>query len=181
MKRRPSDDSLEQLISEIHQKLDGAAFNGGFESLVQNVQNIEKTQREMLDKMDDISKVIYEPDEGLFARVKRVEAIHDKELAPLRKDIQDIQDWKASIAGKDGTLTQVTENTQTVKSLSKWKDEVTAKDGPLALAAADHVEVKELSAWKKRIIAFLVAAAGSTLLMVAKTAYEFIKDHVSLH
>lgn len=153
-RRRPlEDDTLERLINEIHEKLDGAAFNGGFESLVQNVQNIEKTQREMLSKMEEVHKVIYEPDDGLFARVKRVEAIHDKELEPLRRDIAGIK---------------------------AWKEEMTAKDGVLAQVTKDSHEVAELISWKKRVIGFLFAAAGSTLLMVIKTAYEFIRDHVSL-
>ena len=153
-RRRTTDDSLEVLINEIHAKLDGAAFNGGFETLVQNVKNIEETQREMLSKMEDIHKVIYEPDDGLFARVKRVEAIHDKELAPLRNEIADLNEWKA---------------------------ELTAKDGPLAQSAKDHDVVHELAGWKKKILGFILAAAGSTLLMVVKTAWEFIRDHVSLH
>ncbi len=148
------DDSMERLISEIHGKLDGAAFNGGFESLVQNVSNIEKTQREMLYKMDEVHKVIYEPDDGLFARVKRVETIHDKELSPLREGLA---------------------------SLKEWKEEMTAKDGPIAQSAKDSVQVAELAAWKKRIVGIALAAAGSTGLMLIKSIYEVVKDHVSLH
>lgn len=153
-RRHTSDDSLDRLIDEIHQKLDGAAFNGGFETLAQNVENIEGTQREILSKMEEMHKVIYEPDDGLFARVKKVEAIHDKELAPLRKELSDIH---------------------------MWKDKLTAKDGVLTQAATDAATVKELTEWKKKILAFILAAAGSTLLMVIKTAWDFIKDHVTLH
>ncbi len=151
---RPSDENLEDLINEIHGKLDGVAFNGGFETLVSNVQNIQKTIQEMNVKMEDVHKVIYEPDDGLFARVKKVENIHDRELAPLRQSLVD---------------------------MTEWKETLTAKDGPLALAAADHRHVEELNAWKKRIIALVVTAAGSTLLMCLKTLYEVLRDHVSVH
>ena len=151
---RPSDENLEALINEIHTKLDGVAFNGGFETLVSNVQNIQKTQQEMLGKLEEVHEVIYEPDDGLFARVKKVENIHDRELAPLRQGLVD---------------------------MNSWKDSVTAKDGPLAQAAKDHTHVEELNAWKKRIIALVVTAAGSTLLMCLKTVYEVLRDHVSLH
>jgi len=153
-RRHTSDDSLDRLISEIHEKLDGAAFNGGFEKLVQNVQNIERTQREMLAKMDDVHKVIYEPDDGLFARVKRVEAIHDKELQPLRDELAD---------------------------LVEWKEEITAKEGVLTQAGKDHDTVVELAGWKKKILGFVLAAAGSTLLMVVKMIWEFVSAHVTLH
>lgn len=182
MKRRhPSDDSLERLINEIHEKLDGAAFNGGFESLVQTVQHIEKTQREMLSKMEDTHRVIYEPDDGLFARVKRVEAIHDKELEPLRREIDDIKEWREKLEAKDGLIVAAGASHREVIELAQWKAELTAKDGLLAQAAKDHDTVLELSGWKKKIFAFILTAAGSTLLMVIKTAWEFIRDHVTLH
>jgi hypothetical protein len=153
-RRKPSDDSLERLIDEIHNKLDGVVFNGGFETLVTNVQNIQKTQEEMLLKMEDVHKVIYEPDDGLFARVKRVETSHDRELEPLRRELTDMVAWKSSMTGKEGHI---------------------------ALAEQAHKDVQELNAWKKRIIALVVTAAGSTLLMGLKTLYEVLKDHVSLH
>ncbi len=153
--RKPiADENLELLIGEIHSKLDGVVFNGGFETLVTNVQNIQKTQQEMLIKMDDVHKVIYEPDDGLFARVKKVENIHDRELEPLRRELADVATWRATL---------------------------TAKDGPLAQSAADHLSVEELNSWKKRIIALVITAAGSTLLMGLKTLYEIMKDHVVLH
>jgi len=152
-RRSLNDESLELLISEIHSKLDGVVFNGGFETLVSNVQNIQKTQQEMLIKMEDVHKVIYEPDDGLFARVKKVETIHNRELEPLRRELADI---------------------------SEWKDILTAKEGPLAQAVKDHDSVDELNAWKKRIIALVITAAGSTFLMAVKTLYDVLKDHVSL-
>ncbi len=153
-RRHTSDDALDRLIGEIHEKLDGAAFNGGFESLVQNVQNIEKTQRAMLAKMDEVHVVIYEPDDGLFARVKKVEAIHEKEFNPIRDDVDDLHKWKESLTAKDGLLAQVSEDSRTVK---------------------------ELAGWRKKILAVLAAAAGSTALMVIKTIWEWVSAHVSLH
>ncbi len=152
-RRRSPDESLIVLINEIHTKLDGAAFNGGFENLATNIANIQKIQEEMLLKMDDVHKVIYEPDDGLFARVKKVETIHDRELEPLRREIV---------------------------SLSEWKANVTAKDGPFAMIATDHLDVTALNMWKKRIIALVITAAGSTLLMCFKTLYEVVRDHVAL-
>lgn len=156
MRRKPlsRDESLETLVEKINVKLNGVVFNGGFETLVTNVQNIQKTQQEMLVKMEDVHKVIYEPDDGLFARVKRVETSHDRELEPLRREIKDFTEWKASLV---------------------------AKDGVLAMAAKDHLSVDELNTWKKRIVAIVVTAAGSTLLMCLKTVYEVLRNHVSLH
>jgi len=153
-RRKLSDDDLEFLVKEIHSKLDGVVFNGGFETLVSNVQIIQKTQEEMLVKMEDVHKVIYEPDDGLFARVKKVETNHDHELAPLRREVDD---------------------------LDKWREKLQAQDGLFEMAVQAHKDVKELNAWKKRIIALVVAAASSTLLMGLKTFYDLMKDHVSLH
>lgn len=180
-RRRLPGESLEHLINEIHEKLDGAAFNGGFESLVQTVQHIEKTQREMLAKMEDTHTAIYEPDDGLFARVKRVEAIHDKELEPLRRELNDLKGWRESLEAKDGFVPAAAAVHRKVVELAQWKAELTAKDGLLAQTARDHNIVVEFSGWKKKIFAFILTAVGSTLLMVIKTAWEFIRDHVTLH
>lgn len=159
--RRPTEDSLETLIAEIHGKLNGSVFNGGFERLAQSVERltgkvetIEGQQQEMLGKLGQIHDVIYEPDDGLFARVKKVENIHNNEFEPLRKDISEINAWKESLTSKDGALT---------------------------LAAADHAEIAQISAWKKRILGFFLAVSGSTLLMVAKTVWSFVSDHITLH
>ncbi len=150
-----SDIELSRLISEIHNKLEGVIFNGGFETLSKDVQNIDRSLREAIDKIDGLHKVVYEPDDGLFARVKRVESSHREELKPLQTQLDAIVEWKAHMTSP--------------------------KDGFIARTDADHHAVEQLIAWKGRIIALGISATGAALLMIGKTIWDFVTNHVTLH
>lgn len=150
MKRRRSsyERSLESMVQDIHEKLEGI----GFEGLVKNVESIEKTQLEMLRRMEDIHTVIYEPDQGLFARVKRAETNHREELQPLRSDVNKLNEWQA---------------------------ELTKKDGPIASIERNTREVEALVGVKRKLSAYMITAIGSMLLVVAKAVWDFVRDHVA--
>lgn len=150
-----SDADLAHLVTEIHNKLEGVIFNGGFETLSQNVANLTSSLREAIDKIEELHRVVYEPDDGLFARVKRVEASHREDLKPLQTQLE---------------------------TLTTWKVDMTApKDGFVARTDADHHAVEQLIAWKGRIIALGLSAMGTTLLMVGKMIWDFVSNHVTLH
>ncbi len=150
-----SDIDLARLVTEIHDKLDGVIFNGGFEKLSQNVQNMDTLLREAIGKIEELHKVVYEPDHGLFARVKKVESSHREDLKPLQTQVE---------------------------ALVAWKEQMTApKDGFVARTDADHHSVTQLVAWKGRLVALGVSATGATLLMVGKMLWDFIANHVTLH
>jgi hypothetical protein len=158
--RRPttkeiSDSELAHLVTEIHSKLEGVIFNGGFETLSQNVQNIDRTLREAIDRLDELHRVVYEPDDGLFARVKRVESSHREDLKPLQSQLDALSEWKMVM--------------------------VAPKDGYIARSDQDHHAVEQLLAWKGRIIALAMSATGATLLMVSKMIWDFFTKHVTLH
>jgi hypothetical protein len=157
--RRPteeiSDSELAHLVTEIHDKLEGVIFNGGFETLSQNVQNMDRSLREAIGKIEELHRVVYEPDDGLFARVKRVESSHREDLKPIQSQLDTLVEWK----------TQMT----------------TPKDGFVARTDSDHHAVEQLVAWKGRIIALGLSATGATLLMVGKMIWDFVSNHVTLH
>lgn len=157
--RRPteeiSDLELARLVSEIHDKLEGVIFNGGFETLSRDVQNMDRSLREAIDKIEELHKVVYEPDDGLFARVKRVESSHREDLKPLQAQLDALTEWKVQM--------------------------IAPKDGFVARGDADHHAVEQLVAWKGRIIALGVSATGATLLMIGKMIWDFITNHVTLH
>lgn len=149
-----TDVELSKLVNEINEKLDNVIFNGGFETLVKEVQNVEKAQREMLVKIDELHKVVYEPDDGLFARVKKVESIHREEFKPIQNDVKELLEWKSEL--------------------------LLPKDGFISRTNADHVTIEHLWNWKNKMIAVGLSASGATLLMVGKMLWEFLSNHVSL-
>lgn len=63
-----------------------AKLEGKIDRITDSVEAIKETQLEMNEKMSDIRKAIYNPDEGLYARVRYQEA-----------EIEDLKDFKANI------------------------------------------------------------------------------------
>ena len=152
--RQPPDDQIVAMYAEILTKLESPVLNGGFETLVVSVKNLERLVEKLASDHVELQKVLYEPDDGLFARVKKVEANHKEEYEPLKRDVAE---------------------------LSEWRVEMIAKDGPIATAERDHERVDVLHAWKNRLIGFFVSTFGATVLVVGKTVYEYVRDHVTLH
>lgn len=63
-----------------------AKLEGKIDRITDSVEAIKETQLEMNEKMSDIRRAIYNPDEGLYARVRYQEA-----------EIEDLKDFKSSI------------------------------------------------------------------------------------
>lgn len=69
-----SDKDLEMILEGIAVKINNATvLNGGFDRMMVVVENIKEKQNETTKKVDEIHKGLYEPDTGLYARVKSIE------------------------------------------------------------------------------------------------------------
>lgn len=67
------DQDLFQTLINIQEKLNSPIFNGGFETVVSAIEDIRESGRKTEEFVENINKTIYEPDEGLFSRIKTVE------------------------------------------------------------------------------------------------------------
>ena len=84
-----------RMLKTIHQKLDNSpALNGGFDILLYKIDGIEKSQGQIVEKVDKIHEAIYHPDEGLFARIAPNKASQIESLSKVEKDIIEIETWK---------------------------------------------------------------------------------------
>lgn len=105
MSNHDSDGSKSQTPSEIAleliiEKLSNApVLNGGFETLVQKVDHLAEKTEETSEKVDKISEALYEPDTGLFARLKTVEdnSVEHKDIMDQREVTKKL----TRIAGED--------------------------------------------------------------------------------
>ena len=111
---------LEKLEKVENKVVNSPAMNGGFDKLMGEVGHIKEVQGEVLDAVKGIKKSLYEPDSGLYSRVKQLEVESDrrqefineskpalefsKELAVWKKleqfekmqiEFAKLQDWKA--------------------------------------------------------------------------------------
>ena len=118
-----------QKVENMENKISSAkSLNGGFDKLLLEVQHIKDAQADVLDAVRGVKQNLYEPDSGLFSRVKELEmessrrldyinetkpiiAQHQElilwkkeaskdidEMEDLRIEMAKFQDWKAGIS-----------------------------------------------------------------------------------
>jgi hypothetical protein len=103
---------LQLLVESIATKINAApALNGGFDRMLVMVEHIQDRQEETAEKVDKIHDGLYEPDDGLYARVKAVETIqaeiakrHTEHLAADEKHMQNIADDIKKLNETDGDM-----------------------------------------------------------------------------
>ena len=90
----------QRLLQNIQQKLEkSAALNGGFDKLLYKIDSIENSQNIIANKVDKIHDAIYDPDEGLFARmsankVEQTNAVNGIEKRSLKFQLGKIKKKK---------------------------------------------------------------------------------------
>lgn len=162
-------DQVMEVLRTLQQKvLASAALNGGFDTLMFKVERIEEGQSQMGAKVDSIHNAIYDPDDGLFARVKDVEHVKEKVEATekLSSDVAKLQQWHESeekIVEREARLSE--EHEKLVQS---------------------HAEqLKELTFFKTRVCAIvkwgLVTVGGGVITGIGKILYDFLQGHITLH
>lgn len=153
---RNSSDSKDiiALLNTLENKLNHTVFNGGFDTLLNNVEMIERQQKQLLEKFEELNAVIYEPDNGLFSRIKRAENLYSDEIKDLKRNVVEMKDWRRNLEDEDsGALVRIEKNIKILDDLSVWKNTVTKA---------------------------VVAALGTVGLMFVKTIWDFISNHVVL-
>ncbi len=113
-------------VEKIEQKISNAkSMNGGFDKLMVEVTHIKEVQDDVLAGVRGVKKNLYEPDSGLFSRVKelesesRVRAAYIKETKPALEFSKELQVWKVR-ADKD--LEEVERLHFEVAKLQDWRD-----------------------------------------------------------
>ena len=105
-----SDEILKLVLDKVEKmeaKISNAkSMNGGFDKLMIEVEHIKDTQSDILDGVRGVKQNLYEPDSGLFSRVKELETESQrrleyvKESKPALEFAKELQVWKKK-ADKD--------------------------------------------------------------------------------
>ena len=116
---------LLEKLDRVEQKvINSAAMNGGFDKLTTDVEHIKNSQREVLEAVRGVKKSLYEPDSGLFSRVKELEMESARrmdyiiETKPIVGQHQELLLWKRE-AEKD--INEVENLRLEVSKLQDWK------------------------------------------------------------
>ena len=133
-------DQLLHKVSKIEDKVTSAkSLNGGFDKLLIEVEHIKESQAAVLEGVRGVKKNLYEPDSGLFSRVKELEseskirAAYVKETKPALEFAKELQVWKKHA------------------------------DKELEQFEALHIEFEKLKDWKQgaqKVIWLIATAAG---------------------
>jgi len=115
---------LQKVESMEHKITSAKSLNGGFDKLAGDVEHIKESQREVLDAVRGVKKSLYEPDSGLFSRVKELETESARrmdyiiETKPIVGQHQELLLWKKE-AEKD--IDEVENLRLEVSKLQDWK------------------------------------------------------------
>ncbi len=129
-----------QKIENMENKISSAkSLNGGFDKLANDVEHIKQTQSDILEGVRGVKQNLYEPDSGLFSRVKELETESARRM-------EFIQESKPAL--------------EFSKELAVWKKQA---DKDLEEFEKLQVEFEKLKEWKsgmQRVIWLIATAAG---------------------
>jgi hypothetical protein len=113
-------------VEKVENKISNAkSMNGGFDKLMIEVEHIKETQSDILDGVRGVKQNLYEPDSGLFSRVKELEseskirAAYVKETKPALDFAKELVVWKKHA---DKELEQFEKMQIEFAKLQDWKD-----------------------------------------------------------
>ena len=124
-----SDEILKLVLDKVEKmetKISNAkSMNGGFDKLMIEVEHIKEAQSDILDGVRGVKQNLYEPDSGLFSRVKELEseskirAAYVKETKPALDFAKELVVWKKHA---DKELEQFEKLQIEFAKLQDWKD-----------------------------------------------------------
>jgi len=138
-----SDEILKVVLDKVekmeHKISNAQSMNGGFDKLLMEVEHIKETQVTILEGVRGVKQNLYEPDSGLFSRVKELEMESNRRM-------EFIQESKPAL--------------EFSKELAVWKKQA---DKDLEEFEKLQVEFEKLKEWKhgmQRVIWLIATAAG---------------------
>jgi hypothetical protein len=90
--------SEKELLETLIKKMgESSALNGGFDKLCLMIEHIQEKQEESSKKLDKVSEALYDPNSGLFSRVKAIESKLDTNIEELEKKVRVVPDVKSEV------------------------------------------------------------------------------------
>tara|TARA_R110000824_G_scaffold361992_1_gene549904 strand:- start:430 stop:888 length:459 start_codon:yes stop_codon:yes gene_type:complete len=137
-----SDEILKIVLQKVekmeHRLANANSLNGGFDKLLLEVEHIKAAQVDILEGVRGVKRNLYDPDSGLFSRVKELELESARrmdyiiETKPIVGQHQELLHWKKE-AQKD--LDEVEDLRLEVAKLQDWKGGISKVIWLIATAA----------------------------------------------
>ena len=107
-----------------HKITSAKSLNGGFDKLMIEVSHIKEVQDDILDGIKGVKRTLYEPDSGLFSRVKQLETESARRLEYIQESKPALEFSKELVVWKkqaDKDLEEVEHLRLEVSKLQDWK------------------------------------------------------------
>ena len=138
-----SDDILKIVLQKVenmeHKITSAKSLNGGFDKLLNEVDHIRKTQKDILEGVRGVKQNLYEPDSGLFSRVKELETESQRRL-------EFIQESKPAL--------------EFSKELVVWKKNAYKELEQFEKLQIEFAKLQDWKAGAQRVIWLVATAAG---------------------
>ena len=83
---------LMNLLTDIQSKLTSSTImNGGFERLMEKVTKIETTQDKIIVDVNQLKEIVYEPEQGIFSKIKDCEIDLNEKIHRLEKESYELK------------------------------------------------------------------------------------------
>jgi hypothetical protein len=149
--------SANEVLEKLQKRVnDSPVMNGGFDKLAYTIGNVGE-------KVDSIHDAVFNPDEGLFARIKISEAAQAEKVNVVARDVAVLQSWKSDT---EKYKKQTDESTERLLTITKELEK----------------QVADVNKWRTTSVAVMkwVGATMGTGVagLVAKLVYEVIVKHM---
>ena len=152
-------DNQELMISLQEKTLKSPALNVGFSQLMFKIEKIEQSQEELVKKTNLIHESVFNPDEGLYARVKNVENETSEEFLKIKSDISSLAKWKE----KEEIETEKIKNSKTEQE---------------KMILSQKITIDELVVFKQKLSSIgkwaMASFSGSVITLLFKLLYDFL-------
>jgi hypothetical protein len=150
----------QRLLQNIQQKLDkSAALNGGFDKLLYKIDSIENSQNAIATKVDKIHEAIYDPDEGLFARISASKSEQTNALNGIEKKVIEISAWKEQ-KEKEGNQTEI--------EVEKFGNKIVVIENSVDSLLSFKTSTLGLAKWA------MAAVGGGVITLLFKVFYTYV-------
>jgi hypothetical protein len=150
----------QRLLQNIQQKLDkSAALNGGFDRLLYKIDSIENSQNAIATKVDKIHEAIYDPDEGLFARISTSKSEQTNALNGIEKKVIEISAWKEQ-KEKEGNQTEI--------EVEKFGNKIVVIENSVDSLLSFKTSTLGLAKWA------MAAVGGGVITLLFKVFYTYV-------
>lgn len=148
---------VNQTLGDLQKRVnDSPVMNGGFSKLMYTIDSMGK-------KVDSIHDAVFDPDEGLFARIKVSENTCTEKINLAKQDIVVLQSWRLDADKR-----------------KKDADDSTAR--VLAITKELEKQIVDINRWKTTTISILKwigATLGTgTAGLIGKLVYETVTKHM---